>query len=69
MIDWSYQTQSDEERLVLRWLAVFRGAFPVDAAEAIGKEQSREHLDPIDILDKLVEKSSFPSIRGVAEFG
>jgi predicted ATPase len=57
MIDWSCETLSDEERLLLRWLAVFRGAFPLDAAEAIGKEQSREHFDPIDILDKLVRKS------------
>jgi hypothetical protein len=38
MIDWNYETLSDEERLVLRWLAVFRGVGAMRLAVA-GKHE------------------------------
>jgi predicted ATPase/DNA-binding winged helix-turn-helix (wHTH) protein len=57
MIDWSYETLSDKEKIVWSRLGVFQGAFTIEAAEALGNDRSTEDIDVIDILDSLVEKS------------
>jgi predicted ATPase len=56
-IDWSYETLSDEEKIVWRRFAVFRSFFTIDAAAAIGNDRSNENFNIVDILDSLVEKS------------
>jgi predicted ATPase len=57
MIDWSYETLSDAEKIVWCRLAVFRGAFTIDAAGAIGVDRSTKNLNIVDILESLIEKS------------
>jgi predicted ATPase len=57
MIDWSYETLSDAEKIVWCRLAVLRGAFTIDAAGAIGVDRSTENFNIVDILESLVEKS------------
>ena len=53
-IDWSYDLLSEAERTLLRRLSVFAGGWTIDAAEAIGADQSGELVDN---LSALVEKS------------
>ena len=56
-IDWSYQLLTEEERRLLRRLAVFAGAFSIDAVESVcsGAELPTEAL--LDQLGQLVAKS------------
>ncbi|HUA96508.1 MAG TPA: adenylate/guanylate cyclase domain-containing protein [Acidimicrobiales bacterium] len=56
-IDWSYELLSDEERRVLRRLAVFAGDFGLAAAEAIAAGDGMKGFDVLDLLARLVEKS------------
>jgi predicted ATPase/DNA-binding winged helix-turn-helix (wHTH) protein len=63
MIDWSYETLSDDEKTVWRRLSVFIGTFTLEAATAIGggggagDGGDSDGLPLIEILDSLVEKS------------
>ena len=57
LVDWSYDLLPDAEKTLLCRLAVFRGGFDMDAAEAVC---GREPLDPMDVMDglgALIEKS------------
>ncbi len=56
VLDWSYELLSDEERAILRHLAVFAGGFTLEAAEAICGERAAQ-IDVLDLLGRLVEKS------------
>ena len=40
-IDWSYQLLSEEERRLVRRLAVFAGGWCLEAAEAVGADAER----------------------------
>ncbi|MCA1381013.1 helix-turn-helix transcriptional regulator [Bradyrhizobium sp. BRP05] len=56
MLDWSYNLITDAERLALRRLAVFAGAFTLEAAIAVaGAEPDDEQV--IDMIGQLVAKS------------
>jgi predicted ATPase/DNA-binding winged helix-turn-helix (wHTH) protein len=57
MIDWSYQTLNEDEKIVWRRLAIFRGAFTIEAADAIAKDRLTHDFNIIDILDGLLDKS------------
>ena len=64
-LDWSYNLLSPTERLVLRRLAVFVGAFSLEAALDVAAED----LDPAElaeILTTLVDKSLLTSDRTAA---
>ena len=56
-MDWSYSLLSEEERTVLRRLAVFAGGFSFEAAEAICADGGVEVFAVLDLLTNLVDKS------------
>lgn len=57
VIDWSYATLEERERTVLRRLAVFRGSFAVDAAEAVAGSGDGQDSSVLPVLGRLVQKS------------
>ncbi len=56
-IDWSYDLLSENERALLRRLAVFAGGWTLEAAEAVGAPGDVGSADVLDLLSHLVEKS------------
>jgi predicted ATPase/class 3 adenylate cyclase len=56
-IDWSYDLLTDQERALLRRLAVFAGGLTLEAAEAVGVDGDVGKADVLDLLTNLVEKS------------
>ena len=66
-IDWSYDLLEDEERTLLRRLAVFAGSWTVDAAAAVCSEPGPEAPDVLDVLGRLVDKSLVVVREGVEE--
>jgi predicted ATPase/DNA-binding SARP family transcriptional activator len=59
-IDWSHDLLPEDGRILLRRLSVFRQAFTLDAAEAVGAGGGEDALDETTILDavaRLVDRS------------
>jgi predicted ATPase len=56
-VDWSYDLLSVAERALLRRLAVFRGGFSLEAAEAVCGGEGLYPEDVADLLSRLVDKS------------
>ena len=56
-VDWSYDLLHDQERAVLRRLAVFAGGFDLEAAESVTSGDGVEPFDVLDRLEGLVDKS------------
>ena len=57
-IAWSVDLLDDAERAVLRRLAVFRGPFPLEAAEAVAADDvAVTSYDVLDVISRLVDKS------------
>jgi predicted ATPase/class 3 adenylate cyclase len=56
-IDWSHELLSEDERAVLRRLAVFAGGCTLDAAEAVCSGEPVESYLVLDVLSRLVDKS------------
>jgi non-specific serine/threonine protein kinase len=57
LIDWSYDLLGDDEKALLRRVAVFAGGWTLEAAEAVGADGALSKPDVIDVLSRLVEKS------------
>ncbi|AOK29016.1 MULTISPECIES: ATP-binding protein [Burkholderia] len=57
MYDWSYRLLGDAERLLLRWLGVFRDSFSIDAVRAVVGTQGLADADLLDTIASLVSKS------------
>jgi predicted ATPase/class 3 adenylate cyclase len=57
LIDWSYALLTQAERILLRRLAVFAGGWTLEAAEAVGAGSEIQHIEVLEILTALVEKS------------
>ncbi len=56
-ISWSHDLLSEEEKVLFRRLAVFRGGCTLEAAEAVCHVASDAKLEVLDGLSSLVEKS------------
>ncbi|HEX3830622.1 MAG TPA: LuxR C-terminal-related transcriptional regulator [Solirubrobacteraceae bacterium] len=56
-VDWSHELLSENERSLLRRLAVFAGGFTLDLAEEVCADQQLARLAILDLLTALVDKS------------
>ena len=56
-IDWSWDLLEPEEQRALAWCSVFRGAFPVEAAEAVLTSALGDDSFVLDLLETLRERS------------
>lgn len=56
-ISWSYELLTPAEQSMLRQLAVFRGGWPLEAAEAICIDERFPEWGALDLLSALVDKS------------
>jgi predicted ATPase/class 3 adenylate cyclase len=66
-IDWSYDLLEEQERALLRRLAVFAGSWTVEAAMAVCSDARVEAEDVLDLLGRLVDKSLVVVMEGVEE--
>jgi predicted ATPase/class 3 adenylate cyclase/Tfp pilus assembly protein PilF len=57
LVDWSYNLLDDDERALLRTLAVFSGGWTLEAAEAVAAAPDSGELEVLDLLTSLVDKS------------
>lgn len=56
-LDWSFDLLSDAERAVLRRLAIFKGIFTIEAAQAVAGDDQAVASEVLDALANLVAKS------------
>jgi len=57
MLDWSYDLLTEDERAVLRRLAICPGSFSLDAALAIASDHAVDAYGLIDVLSQLISRS------------
>ena len=63
-LDWSYELLPESERVVLRRLAIFAGAFSLEAATAVAAEAAISASDVVDCITNLVAKSLLTATVG-----
>jgi predicted ATPase/DNA-binding CsgD family transcriptional regulator len=56
-VQWTHDLCSEQERDLWAKLSVFRGGFGLDAAEAVGFSDGLDHMDVLDLLASLVDRS------------
>jgi predicted ATPase/DNA-binding SARP family transcriptional activator len=56
-VDWSFQLLSEPERVLLRRLSVFRGAWTLEAVQAVAGGDGLEPAAVVDTLARLVDRS------------
>lgn len=57
LIDWSYDLLADNEKALLRRLAIFAGGWTLEAASQVCQGDGIEELDVMDLVSSLVDKS------------
>jgi predicted ATPase len=57
LVDWSYVILDDEEKRLLRRLAVFPGDFTIEASAEICIEREDERRAELEVLSRLVDKA------------
>jgi diguanylate cyclase (GGDEF)-like protein len=57
LVDWSYVILDDEEKRLLRRLAVFPGAFTIEASAEVCIERDDERRAELEVLSRLVDKA------------
>jgi predicted ATPase/class 3 adenylate cyclase len=62
-VDWSYDLLTAEEQACFDRLAIFRGGFDLEAAEAVCVGGLVDELDVVDLLERLVDKSMVLTIE------
>lgn len=65
LVDWSYDLLANNEKTLLNRLAVFRGGFDIDAAEAICGTEPLVSDAVLDLLTSVLEKSLVTLEEGV----
>jgi predicted ATPase len=55
--DWSFDLLTEQERVILRRLAVFAGGFILEAASAVASDDTIDEYAVIDLLSQLVSRS------------
>jgi tetratricopeptide (TPR) repeat protein len=66
-LQWSHDLLADDERVLLRRLAVFAGGFQLEAAEAVCADDELPEVAVADVLARLVEKSLVATSAGGPE--
>jgi predicted ATPase/DNA-binding winged helix-turn-helix (wHTH) protein len=56
-LDWSFDLLGEQERAVLRRLAIFAGGFTLEAASAVASDEAIDEFAVIDLLSQLVGRS------------
>jgi len=56
-VDWSYELLEEDERRLLRRLAVFTGGWTLDLAEEVTADEDLERVAVLDLLGSLVDRS------------
>ncbi|MFP5378075.1 MAG: BTAD domain-containing putative transcriptional regulator [Acidimicrobiia bacterium] len=70
-VEWSHDLLGPAERAVFARLAVFAGAFPLEAAEAVAGGAGVEAAEVLDVVARLVDRSLVarrPDVDGTARF-
>jgi predicted ATPase/class 3 adenylate cyclase len=67
MIDWSYDLLPENERLLLRRLAIFAGSWSLELAEQVCSDDKVDPYEILDMLGKLVDKSLVAVMEGKIE--
>lgn len=65
-VGWSYDLLDEEERAVLRKLAVFASGFTLDAAEQVCAAHPIDRYAVLDLLSRLVDKSLVQAEQGLS---
>lgn len=56
-LDWSFDLLAEQERVLLRRLAIFAGGFTLEAASAVASDAAIDEFAVIDLLSQLVARS------------
>jgi predicted ATPase len=57
MLDWSYDVLTEDERTLLRRLAICPGSFSLEAASGVASDHADDAYDVINVLSQLVSRS------------
>lgn len=70
LVDWSYDLLGDNERALLRRLAVFAGGWSLSAAENVAADELVEEWEVLELLTSLIDKSLvfYESTDGIARY-